>query len=209
VIRWVVMCLVLAGAQPAAAPRGAATKAGGDGPQYTADRQMRFPADYREWIFLSSGMDMSYQPNAGPAAHSVFDNVFVNPAAYRSFLQTGTWPEGTMMMLEVRGGEGNHSINTRGRTQSTEVMGLEIHVKDSAHVKGGWGFYRFDDKVSAKLIERPAACYTCHEAHGAADTTFVQFYPTLLPLAKEKGTLSAEYLKDEAAAAATAAPAAK
>jgi hypothetical protein len=206
-IRWVVMCLFLAGAQPAAAPQGGATKAGGEGPQYTADGQMRFPADYREWIFLSSGMDMSYQPNAGAATHSVFDNVFVNPAAYRAFLQTGTWPEGTMMMLEVRGGEGNHSINTRGRTQSAEVMGMEMHVKDSAHVKGGWGFYRFDGKTSGKLIERPATCYTCHEAHGAVDTTFVQFYPTLLPLAKEKGTLSAEYLKDEAAAAA--APAAK
>jgi Cytochrome P460 len=209
VIRWVVMCLVLAGAQPVAAPQGAATKAGGNGPQYTADGQMRFPTDYREWIFLSSGMDMSYQPSAGPAAHSVFDNVFVNPAAYRAFLQTGTWPEGTMMMLEVRGGEGNHSINVRGQTQSTEVMGMEIHVKDSAHVKGGWGFYRFNDKKeSAKLIERPATCYTCHEAHGAVDTTFVQFYPTLLPLAKEKGTLSTEYLKDEAAAPA-ALPAAK
>ncbi len=30
------------------------------------------------------------------------------------------------------------------------------------------------------------------------DTTFVQFYPTLLPVAKAKGTLSKEYLKDEA-----------
>jgi hypothetical protein len=28
------------------------------------------------------------------------------------------------------------------------------------------------------------------------DTTFVQFYPTLMPVAKEKGTLSASYLKD-------------
>jgi aspartate oxidase len=28
------------------------------------------------------------------------------------------------------------------------------------------------------------------------DTTFVQFYPTLLPVAKEKGTLSAEYVKE-------------
>jgi aspartate oxidase len=33
------------------------------------------------------------------------------------------------------------------------------------------------------------------------DTTFVQFYPTLLPIAQKKGTLSAEFLKDEAAAA--------
>jgi aspartate oxidase len=31
------------------------------------------------------------------------------------------------------------------------------------------------------------------------DTTFVQFYPTLLPLARKKGTLSKEYLKDEGA----------
>jgi hypothetical protein len=31
------------------------------------------------------------------------------------------------------------------------------------------------------------------------DTTFVQFYPTLLPIAQEKKTLSEAYLKDEAA----------
>jgi hypothetical protein len=30
------------------------------------------------------------------------------------------------------------------------------------------------------------------------DTTFVQFYPTLLPIAKAKRTLSASYLKEEA-----------
>jgi aspartate oxidase len=34
----------------------------------------------------------------------------------------------------------------------------------------------------------------------AADTTFVQFYPTLLPIAEEKQTLSASYLKEGAAA---------
>jgi hypothetical protein len=34
------------------------------------------------------------------------------------------------------------------------------------------------------------------------DTTFVQFYPTLLPVAKAKGTLSSAYLKDEEATAA-------
>jgi len=38
-----------------------------------------------------------------------------------------------------------------------------------------------------------------HQAHVAVDTTFVQFYPTLLPLAKAKGTLSAAYLKESAA----------
>jgi Cytochrome P460 len=192
---------VVAGVQPAAAPKAAA-KPVADGPQYTADGQMKFPANYREWVFLSSGVDMSYTADAMAMDHSMFDNTFVNPLAYREFMKTGTWPEGTMIMLENRRGEGNHSINKRGQTQSAEVMGAEVHVKDSAHIKGGWGFFGFHDTGSGKLIERPADCYTCHEAHAAVDTTFVQFYPTLMPVAKAKGTLSKEYLKDEAAGAA-------
>jgi hypothetical protein len=32
------------------------------------------------------------------------------------------------------------------------------------------------------------------------DTTFVQFYPALLPAAQKKGKLSQAYLKEEAAA---------
>jgi hypothetical protein len=41
-------------------------------------------------------------------------------------------------------------------------------------------------------------CYSCHAEHGAVDTTFVQFYPTLKPIAKQKGTLEAAYQKEEA-----------
>ena len=36
--------------------------------------------------------------------------------------------------------------------------------------------------------------------HAAVDTTFVQFYPTLLPIARQKHTLSAEFAKEDAAA---------
>jgi hypothetical protein len=200
-IRWLMMTwLLMVGLQSTGGPVGGAATAVA-GPTYTVDGQLKFPADYREWVFLSSGVDMSYSP-AAASAHPVFDNVFVNPAAYKVFMKTGTWPDGSMFMLENRGSDSNHSINTRGQTQGAEVTGMEIHVKDS-RLKGGWGFYGFGKGgVSAKLIERPASCYTCHEQHGAVDTTFVQFYPTLLGVAKEKGTLSAEYLKDEAAPAA-------
>jgi hypothetical protein len=45
-------------------------------------------------------------------------------------------------------------------------------------------------------MPQSAACYSCHTDHGAVDTTFVQFYPTLLPIAKAKTTLSPAYLKD-------------
>jgi hypothetical protein len=197
-MRWLMlMSLVLGGLQPAVKKEAAAVPA--DGPSYTADGQLKFPADYREWVYLTSGLDMSYAPQPAAATHSVFDNVFVNPSAYRAFLKTGTWPDGSVFVLENRGAEGNRSINTRGQTQSAEVTGMELHVKD-AKLKGGWGFYAFNGRVSAKLIERPASCYSCHEQHAAVDTTFVQFYPTLIGLAKEKGTLSPEYLKEMAAA---------
>jgi hypothetical protein len=46
------------------------------------------------------------------------------------------------------------------------------------------------------MIPTTAACYSCHASHAAMDTTFVQFYPTLLPIAKSKGTIAGAYLKE-------------
>jgi hypothetical protein len=168
----------------------------GVGQSYATDGQFKMPEHYREWVFLSSGVDMSYSPKPSIAGHSTFDNVFVNPSSYRAFLQTGTWPDKTTLVLEIRGAEGASSINKSGHTQSSEIMGIEVHVKD-AKLEGGWGFFEFDaPKGTAKVVQRPAACYQCHESHAAVDTTFVQFYPTLLALAKTKGTLSPAYLKE-------------
>jgi len=171
--------------------------ASSDAPSYTAKGDMQPPANYREWIYLSTGIDMSYSPNAMQMDHSTFDNVFVDPAAYRSFLATGTWPDKTVMVLEVRGAKNKGSINQRGHFQDTAIMGLEVHVKDEKRFPGKWAFFEFDSmQKNGTLIPEKAPCYTCHAAHGAVDTTFVQFYPTLLPLAKQKKTLSASYLKE-------------
>jgi Cytochrome P460 len=169
-------------------------------PTYTPDGKLRFPSNYREWIYLTSGVDMSYGPGAG-MDHSMFDNVFVNPDAYQSFLQSGTWPDKTILVLEVRMAGSKASINKNGHFQTTELMGREVHIKDEARFPGKWAFFPFDDADTATQIPVEANCYSCHEQHAAVDTTFVQFYPTLLDIAKKKGTLSAAYLKDEAQAA--------
>jgi hypothetical protein len=166
------------------------------GPQYTSDGHLKAPEQYREWVYLTSGFDMSYSPGAQAAGHHLFDNVFVNPESYKAFLATGTWPDKTMMVLEVRGAEGKGSINQKGSYQSVDRMGLEVHVKDEARFPGKWAFFGFDDNKLAKMVPATASCYSCHSQHGAVDNTFVQFYPTLLPIAWAKGTLSAEYMKD-------------
>ena len=168
------------------------------GPEYTADGQMKLPENYRQWVYLTTGFDMSYDPKAMAMDHHMFDNVFVNPEAYKTFTETGTWPDKTMIALEVRKAEGRGSINQRGNFQGTELMGLEVHVKDVARFQGKWAFFGFDDAKTAKMASTDMPCYSCHTDHGAVDTTFVQFYPTLLPIAQSKGTLSATYQKESA-----------
>jgi hypothetical protein len=164
-------------------------------PKYTSDGDLKLPEDYRRWTYLTTGFDMSYSPNMS-MDHHMFDNVFVNPEAYNSFLDSGTWPDKTMLVLEGRMAEGKGSINQKGNFQGTSVMGIEVHVKDQA--KGNWAFYTFDNAKVGKMVDRSMACYSCHAEHAAVDTTFVQFYPTLLPVAKQKGTLSTPYLKETA-----------
>jgi hypothetical protein len=118
-------------------------------------------------------------------------------------LATGTWPDKTMLILEGRMAGTKGSINKAGKYQTTDIMAHSIHIKDQSH--GGWAFYGYDDDLKPEQqIPTTAVCYSCHEQHGAVDTTFVQFYPTLLPIAKAKQTLSPGYLKDEAANASQA-----
>ena len=160
--------------------------------EYTREGQLRRPANYREWVYLSSGFDMSYNP-AMQMGHHMFDNVFVNPEAWRAFLNSGTWPDKTVLVLEARGAEDRGSINQKGNFQSAAVMGLEVHVKDEVRFASKWAFFGFSGGETAKMTPLTENCYGCHRDHGAVDTTFIQFYPTLMPIAKQKGTLDAVY----------------
>jgi hypothetical protein len=182
--------------------------ASADSPQYTADGQLKQPENYRQWVYLTSGFDMSYNPALQMPGHHMFDNVFVDPASYKAFVETGTWPDKTVMVLEARGAHDKGSINQKGNYQG-DIMGIEVHVKDEARFPGKWAFFGFDDAKVSKMIPQSATCYTCHTAHGAVDTTFVQFYPTLLSIATSKGTLSDSYRKETASAAPAATATAK
>ena len=174
-----------------------------DGPQFTADGQLAKPNAYREWVYLSSGLGMTYGPAAEGASDAAprFDNVFVNPAAYKAFMATGKWPDKTIFVLEVRASESKASINKGGRFQSS-LVAIEAEVKDEERFPGKWAFFGFGMSASpARMLPTTAQCYSCHSTNGAVDNTFVQFYPTLLEVAKSKGTLNAKVAQAEAAEA--------
>ena len=163
-----------------------------DGPRYDGMRLVR-PVDYREWPFLGSGLGLTYMEGNAATAAPPFTNVFVNPSSYRSFIATGAWPNQTVFVLESRRSETNAAPNVGGRFQG-EMLGLEAEVKDTRFPEG-WAFFNFGRAAALTSAAAPlagdavSACVECHTQHTAVERTFVQFYPTLLEVARRKGTL--------------------
>ena len=163
-------------------------------PQFTTDGQLQKPENFREWVYLSSGLGMQYE---GEQAGNSFTNVFAEPTAYREFMKTGKWPEGTMLAMEVRRGETKGSINKAGRFQGAYIA-TEVAVKDSKRfTKDGWNYFAFNGNAkTAPGIGERAGCNACHNKNAAVDNTFVQFYPTLLEVARAKGTVKPGVAED-------------
>ena len=189
--------------QPEAARASAA-----DGPRYADGKNLIRPDEYREWVFVGSGLDMTYEaPGTRPAGRQMFSSVFVNPAAYRHFMKTGTWPNGSVFVLEIRaaGSEGAINNNTTARYQAG-LAALEAEVKDS-RFPDGWAYFDFGSasnlRSSAEPLagERVARCIECHTKHTAVERTFVQFYPTLLDVARTMGTVKPGFAAAPPAAA--------
>jgi hypothetical protein len=171
-----------------------------DGPRYTNGTSLIRPTNYREWPFVGSSLGLAYT-QLSEAAQSAppFANVFVNPSSYRSFMQTGKWPDGTMLVLEVRRSTSDGALIKGGRYQTPDILVLEAQVKD-ARFPDGWAFFSWGPGRALKDVADPApataavkgegTCVECHTKHAAVERTFVQYYPTLLEVARQKGTLN-------------------
>lgn len=171
-----------------------AAQTAGDGPKFAPDGRLPLPGDYREWIYLSSGLGMTYGPAAqATQGNPAFENVFVNRAAYSAFVNSGHWPDKTMFILEIRRAAEKGSINNAGHYQSG-VLRIEAAVKDEQRFPAGWAYFGFGDGDKAAPFPATSTCNSCHSRNAAVENTFVQFYPTLLEIATKKGTLNASYL---------------
>lgn len=173
----IVICVVLSAVAADHAPT----------PQFTGDHQLLRPNDYRNWVFLSSGLGMSYSAKG----MEMFTNTFVPQWAYQEFLKTGKWPDKSMFVVEERGSQTKGSINKTGHFQTEELMGIGVEVKD-ARLPDHWGYFNFDEDTKSASANPKAACWQCHEDHAAVEHTFVQFYPTLKPVAKKFGVYNQE-----------------
>jgi hypothetical protein len=174
--------------QPQPAPAASAPAAGGAVmPRYGADRALLLPENYREWVFVGSSLGLSY--DAEPSDHEMFHETLMEPTAYRHFVKTGEFREGSMFALLLHGAEQGVLPGRRGQFAG-DVHGVEMAVKDRTRTAEGWAYYGFGGMggaTAASAQPAPAsACFTCHKQHAARDNVFLQFYPLLAEAAKVK-----------------------
>jgi hypothetical protein len=127
---------------------------------------------------------MNYSPLS--SGHVMFTNVFVPQWAYAEFLNSGRWPDHTTFVVEERDSETKGSIVKDGHFQG-DIMGIGVEVKD-ASFPDKWAYFNFDADSKSAQANPKSACWQCHEDHAAVEHSFVQFYPTLKPVAKKFGT---------------------
>jgi hypothetical protein len=156
--------------------------AGPAAPQFVNGNELVRPRDYHEWVFVGSSLGMSYNKDAASNPAPEFHNVYISPAAYREFRAKGTFPEGTVMVLEIVSSAGIASINKAGKFED-KILGIEASVKDSKRFPEKWAYFNFmGNKGEALEQAKPFpkdACWSCHHAHGEVDNVFVQFHPVL------------------------------
>ena len=176
----------------------AAETTSSEAPQFTPDGQLVLPKDYREWVYLSSGLGMTYGPTAeADQGNPMFDNVFVKRTAYKAFVESGHWPDKTILILENRRAQGKGSINNGGHYQ-TDALSVEAAVKDESRFPQKWAYFGFGQGDKATPLPATSGCNSCHSQNAAVENTFVQFYPTLLEIATRKGTLNPAYASHSA-----------
>jgi len=144
------------------------------------DGKLIKPGDIDEWVFLGSSLGMGYsQAEFDPGSAGMFQIVRMEPRAYKAFVETGRFADGTMFALHFYGSQNNVSINRAGFVMGS-LHFMEIHYKDSERFPDGFNFYTFDnDQTVAEEVSLPNECVACHKKDGVYDGVFVQFYPTI------------------------------
>jgi hypothetical protein len=163
------------------------------GPRFNADGELIQPSGFRGWVFIGAPLT----PNAlndGSAGFPEFHNVYVEPAAYAHYMETGGWPEGTVLVKELQlTKQGTFPDGSRTEPSGRGYFpaapnGLDVSVKDSRRFgeTRGWGFFNFGHHAppyAASAAAAPTeACAGCHMANAHEDMVFSDFYVQLEPL---------------------------
>jgi hypothetical protein len=158
---------------------------------FDAAGKMKLPTGFRAWVFLGAPLTPNGLNN-GKASFPEYHNVYVEKKNVDAYFETGSFPEGTVIVKELTRvlnptfPDGSRKEPSGRGYFNGEYNGIDASVKDSKRfaATNGWGYFTFGhhplpyDKTAA---EKPVAeCAGCHLANVAStDMTWIQFYPLL------------------------------
>ena len=152
-------------------------------PRFTPSGALVRPEGWETWVMVGASTGLSYNESARPPAGDspgMFHNVYLQPWAYKRFLETRAFPEGAMFVLAFFEPSRKATPARAGFYEGEQLPGFEVHLKWKGTDTTGWGFYNFGDSAeTTAMIPGAASCYTCHAAEAAHDHVFTQFYPPL------------------------------
>ncbi|MCB1845681.1 MAG: cytochrome P460 family protein [Halioglobus sp.] len=138
---------------------------------YSADTQVAYPQDYRDWTHLKS---MVIHPG-----HSLADpfegihHIYANREA-RAGLLKGEYGTGATFVFDLLEYQDANGAGTEGARKFTGVMEYDARRFEAT---GGWGFEAFagDSKTERVVADGGTSCFGCHMAVKDAGYVFSQY----------------------------------
>ena len=116
-----------------------------------------------------------------------FHDVYTQPGAAKAYRETGKFPDGTVLVKEIRKVESG--IQTTGRAQwAGDTNVWFVMVKDTkgrfpgnANWEEGWGWGLYEAKNPRLNVSKGfrSTCMACHTPAKQTDWVFTNGYPTL------------------------------
>jgi len=149
--------------------------------RFTQDSELLMPRNYREWVFIGASVTPA-DMNDGKPAFPEFHNVYIDPASWEHWKETGEFRDGTIIVKELVGVGGKQAVSGNGYFPG-EFNGIAATVKDSkrfAERPENWAYFGFESYEAKRgALQADEACSACHKANAEQDMIFTQYYPVL------------------------------
>jgi hypothetical protein len=156
----------------------------GFSPYVDKDGKISLPTDYRQkWTHLGS---WAVAKKKGETIHEMHD-VYTPPETIAAYNKTGEFPDGTVLVKEVRETK-TDQLTTGHVAWPSEIKIWFVMIKDqqgrfeeSDHWGEGWGWALFEAKDPTKnvSVDYASSCIDCHIPVEDTDWIYVYGYPDL------------------------------
>lgn len=148
----------------------------------SAKGEISLPVDFRNRM---AHLGSWFVPEGGAAG---FHDVYAQPEAVTEYRKTGTFPDGAVLVKEIRTAQQGDYSTGQGVQRATEkILQTFVMVKDSQNRFAdspqwgdGWGWALFKPGNKANVsTDYKKDCLACHVPAKDSDWVYVEGYPTL------------------------------